>query len=138
MEERKFDRTQPFLCRMYNEDVAPCLDFTNKQLSKTFQDAIESNNLVLELMSTKGIKRKCALTGVMRICRYRAAVSETAEWHYISQSARHRIVAVCDFFTYIRYIHLGLVKKDVTDIYWELMELRKQMACATCGLSPLQ
>lgn len=23
-----------------------------------------------------------------------------------------QIVAVCDFFTYIRYIHLGLVKKD--------------------------
>jgi Rab-3A-interacting protein len=34
MEERKFDRTQPFLCRMYNEDVAPCLDFTNKQVQE--------------------------------------------------------------------------------------------------------
>ena len=32
MEERKFDHTQPFLTRMYNEDVAPCLDFTNKQV----------------------------------------------------------------------------------------------------------
>ena len=138
MEERKFDRTQPFLSRMYSEDVAPCLEFTNKQLSKTFQDAIESNSLVLELMSTKGIRRKCALTGAMRLCRYRAAASDGAEWHYICQSARHRLVAVCDFFTYIRYIHLGLVKKDVADIYWEVMELRKQMACAKCGLSPFQ
>ncbi|XP_028397349.1 guanine nucleotide exchange factor for Rab-3A-like [Dendronephthya gigantea] len=138
MEDRKFDRTQPFLSRMYNEDVGPCLDFTNKQLSTTFQDAIESNSLVLELLSTKGIRRKCALTGAMRICRYRVAASDTSEWHYISQSARHRLVAVCDFFTYIRYLYLGLVKKDVTDIYWEIMELRKQMAFAKCGLSHSQ
>ena len=138
MEEGKFDRTQPFLSRMYSEDVAPCLDFTNEQLAKTFQGAIESNSLVLEVMSTKGIRRKCALTGAMRMCCYRAAASDGAEWHYICQSARHRLVAVCDFFTYIRYIHLGLVKKDVADIYWEVMELRKQMACAKCGLSPVQ
>ena len=26
----------------------------------------------------------------------------------------------------------------VADIYWEVMELRKQMACAKCGLSPFQ
>lgn len=137
MEDRIFDRSQPFLSRMYNEDVAPCLEFANKQLAKTFQEAIENNSLVMELMSTKGIRKKCALTGVMRICRSRAAISDNGEWHYISQSARHRIAAVCDFFTYIRYIQYGLVKKDVADIYWEVMELRKQMACAKCGVTPL-
>lgn len=138
MDECKFDHSQPFLSRIYNEDIITCLDFINKQLTKSFEEAIKNNSLVMELMSAKGIRKKCALTGELRVCRYRAAVSDNGEWHYICQSARHRIAAICDFFTYIRYIQHGLVKKDVTDIYWEIMELRKQMACAKCGLTPLR
>ncbi|XP_046845845.1 guanine nucleotide exchange factor for Rab-3A-like isoform X2 [Xenia sp. Carnegie-2017] len=107
MEERKLDQSQPFLSRMYNEDVTPCLDFTNKELSKIFLNAMESNTLVLEKIPGKRLTRKCALTETVRICQYRAMATETGEWHYLCQSARQRIVAVCDFFTYIRYIHLG-------------------------------
>jgi hypothetical protein len=33
---------------------------------------------------------------------------------------------------------LGYFFSVAADIYWEVMELRKQMACAKCGLSPLQ
>ena len=47
----------------------------------------------------------------------------------------NQITAVCDMFTYLRYIQLGLVKSGVQDVYWEVIRLRKQMTLARLGLS---
>ncbi|KAJ8373773.1 hypothetical protein SKAU_G00043530 [Synaphobranchus kaupii] len=44
------------------------------------------------------------------------------------------ITSVCNFFTYIRYIHQGLVKQqDAEQMFWEVMQLRKEMSFAKLG-----
>uniref|UniRef100_A0AAZ3S521 Uncharacterized protein n=1 Tax=Oncorhynchus tshawytscha TaxID=74940 RepID=A0AAZ3S521_ONCTS len=46
----------------------------------------------------------------------------------------YRITSVCNFFTYIRYIHQGLVKlQDAEQMFWEVMQLRKEMSFAKLG-----
>ena len=90
--------------------------------------------------------------------RYRLKLNmeEQEEGFLICQLARNRIAAVCDFLTYCRYLwfHLGtflqmncifimaflpryimqgMVKSSTNDVYWEVMRLRRTMACARLG-----
>ncbi|MEQ2184078.1 hypothetical protein GOODEAATRI_004264 [Goodea atripinnis] len=47
---------------------------------------------------------------------------------------KSEITAVCNFFTYIRYIHQGLVKQqDAEQMFWEVMQLRREMSFAKLG-----
>ncbi|VDN25522.1 unnamed protein product [Gongylonema pulchrum] len=46
-----------------------------------------------------------------------------------------QIAAVCDFFTYIRYVNNGIVKSGVHDSYWDIICLRKNMTLARLGLN---
>lgn len=134
MDERSVSHDQPFLARIYKEDVGPCLDFPNKELALAVHSAIENNTLMMETFSGKPVFRKCALTGTSRFCLHRVKLSEKGDWYNLSRNSRVRIVAVCDFYTYVRYIQQGLVKADVTEIYWELMRLRSKMALARLGM----
>ncbi|XP_031564917.1 guanine nucleotide exchange factor for Rab-3A-like [Actinia tenebrosa] len=136
MDENSMSHDQPFLNRICVENVAPCLDFTNKELAIAIHHAIENNVLSMEEIRSKPIFRKCALTGTSRFCRHRVRISDNQEWLNICRSSRDRIAAVCDFYTYIRYIQRGLVKADATEIYWEIMRLRGKMAQSRLGLSP--
>ncbi|XP_070344081.1 guanine nucleotide exchange factor for Rab-3A isoform X4 [Equus asinus] len=47
-----------------------------------------------------------------------------------------QITAVCNFFTYIRYIQQGLVRQDAEPMFWEIMRLRKEMSLAKLGFFP--
>lgn len=134
MDERSVSHDQPFLARIYKEDVGPCLDFPNKELALAVHSAIENNTLMMETFSGKPVFRKCALTGTSRFCLHRVKLSEKGDWYNLSRNSRVRIVAVCDFYTYVRYIQQGLVKADVTEIYWEVMRLRSEMALARLGM----
>ncbi|VDO47235.1 unnamed protein product [Haemonchus placei] len=78
--------------------------------------------------------RPCALTNVSRFCPYRVRVSEDAPWHRISLLARNRIAAVCDYFTFIRYLRAGLIKSGIRDAYFDVMQLRRNMCLAKLGL----
>lgn len=134
MDERSVSHDQPFLARIYKEDVGPCLNFPNEELALAVHSAIENNTLMMETFTGKPVFRKCALTGTSRFCLHRVKLSEKGDWYNLSRNSRVRIVAVCDFYTYVRYIQQGLVKADVTEIYWELMRLRSQMALARLGM----
>ncbi|KAJ7330236.1 RAB3A interacting protein [Desmophyllum pertusum] len=134
MDERSVSHDQPFLARIYKEDVGPCLNFPNKELALAVHSAIENNTLMMETFTGKPVFRKCTLTGTSRFCLHRVKLSEKGDWYNLSRNSRVRIVAVCDFYTYVRYIQQGLVKADVTEIYWELMRLRSQMALARLGM----
>lgn len=134
MDERSVSHDQPFLARIYEEDVGPCLSFPNKELALEIHSAIENNTLMMETFTGKPVFRKCALTGTSRFCLHRVKLSEKGDWYNLSRNSRVRIVAVCDFYTYVRYIQQGLVKADVTEIYWELMRLRAHMALARLGM----
>ncbi|XP_060118787.1 guanine nucleotide exchange factor for Rab-3A-like isoform X3 [Heteronotia binoei] len=144
-ESPSLDKSCQFLERIYQEDVGPCLDFTKHELSELVQAAVEQNTLTIEPVATQtlpvvkvsaiecGGPKKCALSGLSRACRHRIKLGDSGNYYYISPSCRARITAVCNFFTYIRYIQQGLVRQDVELMYWEIMRLRKEMSLAKLG-----
>ncbi|KAG8439671.1 hypothetical protein GDO86_005737 [Hymenochirus boettgeri] len=67
-------------------------------------------------------------------CKHRIKLGDSSNYYYISPCCRYRIASVCNFFTYIRYIHQGLLKQqDVDQMFWEVMQLRKEMSQAKLG-----
>ncbi|KAM6460111.1 guanine nucleotide exchange factor for Rab-3A isoform 7-T7 [Liasis olivaceus] len=147
-ESPTLDKSCSFLKRIYHEDVGPCLDFTKHELSELVQAAVEQNTLTIEPVATQALPvvkvsaiecggpKKCALSGLSRACRHRIKLGDSGNYYYISPSCRARITAVCNFFTYIRYIQQGLVRQDVELMYWEVMRLRKEMSIAKLGFYP--
>ncbi|XP_025021389.1 guanine nucleotide exchange factor for Rab-3A isoform X3 [Python bivittatus] len=127
-----------------------------KELSELVQAAVEQNTLTIEPVATQALPvvkvsaiecggpngfrsqiiTKCALSGLSRACRHRIKLGDSGNYYYISPSCRARITAVCNFFTYIRYIQQGLVRQDVELMYWEVMRLRKEMSIAKLGFYP--
>uniref|UniRef100_A0A8C9PIK5 RAB3A interacting protein like 1 n=1 Tax=Spermophilus dauricus TaxID=99837 RepID=A0A8C9PIK5_SPEDA len=144
------DKACPFLERVYREDVGPCLDFTMQELSALVRAAVEDNTLTIEPVASQplptgkvaevdcGSANTCALSGLARICRHRIRLGDSKSHYYISPSSRARITAVCNFFTYIRYIQQGLVRQDAEPMFWEIMRLRKEMSLAKLGFFPLE
>uniref|UniRef100_A0A8C1SV03 RAB3A interacting protein (rabin3)-like 1 n=1 Tax=Cyprinus carpio TaxID=7962 RepID=A0A8C1SV03_CYPCA len=142
-ETPSLDRSLAFISRVYREDIGPCLSFTCSELSQSVQCAVENNSLTIEpvamssLHTVKAIEcggpNKCALSGMSRPCRHRITLGDKENYYYISPSSRARITAVCNFFTYIRYIQQGLVRQDVQQMFWEVMRLRREMSVAKLG-----
>ncbi|XP_008065043.1 guanine nucleotide exchange factor for Rab-3A [Carlito syrichta] len=147
-ESPTLDKTCPFLERVYREDVGPCLDFTMQELSALVRAAVEDNTLTIEPVASQtlptvkvaqvecGGANTCALSGLARACRHRIRLGDSESHYYISPSSRARITAVCNFFTYIRYIQQGLVRQDAEPMFWEIMRLRKEMSLAKLGFFP--
>eukprot|EP00063_Salmo_salar_P006714 XP_013981549.1 PREDICTED: guanine nucleotide exchange factor for Rab-3A-like isoform X7 [Salmo salar] len=81
--------------------------------------------------------RKCALSGLSRSCKHRIKLGDRESYYYISPSSRARvpkhITAVCNFFTYIRYIQQGLVRHDAEQMFWEVTRRRREMTVAKLG-----
>ncbi|XP_032894966.1 guanine nucleotide exchange factor for Rab-3A isoform X6 [Amblyraja radiata] len=152
-EEPTLDKVCPFLERIYQEDIGPCLSFAKHELTEAVQAAVESNTLSIEpavvqalpVVKASAIEcggpngwraevvTKCALSGLSRTCKHRIKLGDSGSYFYISPSCRSRITAVCNFLTYIRYIQQGLVRQDVEQMYWEVMKLRKEMSVAKLG-----
>ncbi|XP_073476155.1 rab-3A-interacting protein isoform X1 [Aquarana catesbeiana] len=145
-EEPLMDRTSTFLKRIYQEDICPCLTFPKNELAAAVLEAVENNTLSIEpagLQPVRFVKasavecggpKKCALSGQTKTCKHRIKLGDSSNYYYISPCCRFRITSVCNFFTYIRYIHQGLVKQqDVDQMFWEVMQLRKEMSRAKLG-----
>uniref|UniRef100_A0AAQ5X2W8 RAB3A interacting protein (rabin3)-like 1 n=1 Tax=Amphiprion ocellaris TaxID=80972 RepID=A0AAQ5X2W8_AMPOC len=135
-EHPSLDRSSAFLSRIYSEEIGPCLSFTRSELSQLVQSAVESNSLTIEPVAMSllfSACRKCALSGMSRLCRHRIKLGDKGSYYYISPSSRARITAVCNFFTYIRYIQQGLVRHDAEQMFWEVMRLRREMTVAKLG-----
>ncbi|XP_057635203.1 guanine nucleotide exchange factor for Rab-3A isoform X1 [Chionomys nivalis] len=142
------DKACPFLERVYREDVGPCLDFTVQELSAMVRAAVEDNTLTIEPVASQTLPaakvptvewnttNTCALSGLTRTCHHRIRLGDSGSHYYISPSSRARITAVCNFFTYIRYIQQGLVRQDAEPMFWEIMRLRKGMSLAKLGFFP--
>ncbi|XP_049748151.1 guanine nucleotide exchange factor for Rab-3A isoform X3 [Elephas maximus indicus] len=147
-ESPTLDKTCPFLERVYREDVGPCLDFTMRELSALVRAAVEDNTLTIEPVASQTLPtvkvaavecdstNTCALSGLARTCRHRIRLGDSESHYYISPSSRARITAVCNFFTYIRYIQQGLVRQDAEPMFWEVTRLRKEMSLAKLGFFP--
>nr|XP_046249178.1 guanine nucleotide exchange factor for Rab-3A isoform X3 [Scatophagus argus] len=152
-ENPSLERSSAFLSRIYREDIGPCLSFTRSELSQLVQSAVENNSLTIEPVALSAlpmvkasavecggpngfraaVETKCALSGMSRLCRHRIKLGDKESYYYISPSSRARITAVCNFFTYIRYIQQGLVRHDAEQMFWEVMRLRREMTVAKLG-----
>ncbi|XP_072341197.1 rab-3A-interacting protein isoform X3 [Scyliorhinus torazame] len=153
-EEPTIDRTCCFLDRVYKEDIYPCLTFSKSELASTILEAVEGNTLSIEPVGFQPlpvvkasalecggpngrraeIVKKCALSGQTKTCKHRIKLGDSSSYYYVSPFCRYRIMSVCNFFTYIRYIQQGLVKQqDVEQMFWEVMHLRKEMSFAKLG-----
>ncbi|XP_064859000.1 guanine nucleotide exchange factor for Rab-3A isoform X3 [Oncorhynchus nerka] len=144
------DRSSAFLVRIYREDISPCLSFTRSELSQSVQSAVENNSLTIEPVAMSALSmvkanaivcggpKKCALSGISRSCQHQIKLGDEESYYYISPSSRARvpsnhITAVCNFFTYIRYIQQGLVRHDAEQMFWEVTRLRREMTVAKLG-----
>ncbi|OBS75503.1 hypothetical protein A6R68_18045, partial [Neotoma lepida] len=103
-DEPTMDRTCPFLDKIYQEDIFPCLTFAKSEhlihsvvlcfkLASAVLEAVENNTLSIEPV------------GLQPIRFVKASAVECG-------GPKYRITSVCNFFTYIRYIQQGLVKQQ--------------------------
>ncbi|XP_038278343.1 rab-3A-interacting protein isoform X1 [Dermochelys coriacea] len=145
-DEPTMDRTCPFLDKIYQEDIFPCLTFSKSELASAVLEAVENNTLSIEPVGLQPVRfvkasavecggpKKCALSGQSKSCKHRIKLGDSSSYYYISPFCRYRITSVCNFFTYIRYIQQGLVKQqDADQMFWEVMQLRKEMSLAKLG-----
>ncbi|CAN9508511.1 unnamed protein product [Ophioblennius macclurei] len=145
-EEPTLERTCSFLDRVYREDIYPCLAFSKSELGSAILAAVEQNTLSVEPVGFQplpvvkasavecGGPKKCALSGQTKTCKHRIKFGDLSSYYYVSPCCRYRITVVCNFFTYIRYIHQGLVKQqDVEQMFLEVMQLRREMSLAKLG-----
>ncbi|XP_029019171.1 rab-3A-interacting protein isoform X3 [Betta splendens] len=145
-EEPTLERSCCFLERVYREDIYPCLTFSKSELGSAILEAVEQNTLSVEPVGFQplpvvkasavecGGPKKCALSGQTKTCKHRIKFGDSSNYYYVSPYCRYRITAVCNFFTYIRYIHQGLVKQqDAEQMFWEVMQLRREMSFAKLG-----
>ncbi|KAM6287457.1 rab-3A-interacting protein isoform 2-T2 [Spheniscus humboldti] len=145
-DEPTMDRTCPFLDKIYREDIFPCLTFSKSELASAVLEAVENNTLSIEPVGLQPVRfvkasavecggpKKCALSGQSKSCKHRIKLGDSSSYYYISPFCRYRITSVCNFFTYIRYIQQGLLKQqDVEQMFWEVMQLRREMSLAKLG-----
>ncbi|XP_051911543.1 rab-3A-interacting protein isoform X2 [Hippocampus zosterae] len=145
-EEPTLDRRCCFLERVYREDIYPCLTFSKSELGSSILESVEQNTLSVEPVGFQplpvvkasavecGGPKKCALSGQTKTCKHRIKFGDSSNYYFVSPYCRYRITAVCNFFTYIRYIHQGLVKQqDAEQMFWEVMQLRREMSLAKLG-----
>uniref|UniRef100_A0A8C6TYG8 RAB3A interacting protein (rabin3) n=1 Tax=Neogobius melanostomus TaxID=47308 RepID=A0A8C6TYG8_9GOBI len=145
-EEPTLDRNCNFLERIYHEDIYPCLTFNKSELGAAILEAVEQNTLSVEPVGFQplpvvkasavecGGPKKCALSGQTKTCKHRIKFGDSPNYYYVSPYCRYKITAVCNFFTYVRYIHQGLVKQqDAEQMFWEVMQLRREMSQAKLG-----
>ncbi|XP_072309947.1 rab-3A-interacting protein isoform X2 [Eucyclogobius newberryi] len=145
-EDPTLDRNCNFLEKIYREDIYPCLTFNKGELGAAILEAVEQNTLSVEPVGFQplpvvkasavecGGPKKCALSGQTKTCKHRIKFGDSSNYYYVSPYCRYRITAVCNFFTYVRYIHQGLVKQqDAEQMFWEVMQLRREMSLAKLG-----
>lgn len=69
---------------------------------------------------------------------YRFRLESEQAWLYIDQHCRDRLVAVSEFYSFIRKVHLGLFsRRSIHDLYHENVRLRLQMFYARYYIHPL-
>ncbi|CAO3642998.1 unnamed protein product [Cunninghamella echinulata] len=69
---------------------------------------------------------------------YQFRLDEKDDWLPIDQYCRDRLVAVCEFFVFIRNIHLRLYShRSIDDLYSENIRLRLQMFYSRMGALPV-
>ncbi|KAF9998838.1 RAB3A interacting protein [Entomortierella chlamydospora] len=78
-------------------------------------------------------KATCCLCGIVRPCEFNLRISDN-EKHPLDRFCRDRIVAVCDFYTFLAHLRQGLLDyQSDLDLYRKTLWLRQRMGCARIG-----
>ncbi|KAG1149116.1 hypothetical protein G6F37_000779 [Rhizopus arrhizus] len=144
-----------FLKLCFTMDVQPCLrSGFSKPIIKRLFDSIDHQSCFIEHVT----QREQLTTRSMFVARFRpnldrcygcnAKLDKRAQlfrfklkeqetnWQYIDQACRNRIVAVCDFYAFIKHVHLGLkVTRPIDSLFEECFKLRLIMFYARSGIS---
>ncbi|KAI8141907.1 hypothetical protein BJV82DRAFT_617920 [Fennellomyces sp. T-0311] len=104
-----------------------------------------SGTPTLQQPSPSAPKTKCTCCGVLRICEYRmrlhGAPAQTtkqqqkpAPWLPIDRFCRDRIVAVCDFYSFMSHLRQGLMQSSpVLHMFKQCLHFRRRMGLAKVG-----
>jgi len=117
--------------RVLREDVGPCLRL-RMQEDKAYRkllEAVWNNKIFLEPLTAQQSEQatQCSACESKEACRWRLRYSVDMEWKVIDDLCRERIVRACDFYSYLRNIRKGLVKKNLIAMYKEYVRLRLMM-----------
>ncbi|KAH7047947.1 hypothetical protein BKA57DRAFT_463762 [Linnemannia elongata] len=83
----------------------------------------------------KGGCQTCGRSGPLS---HRYRIASLDEWSFIDRFCRDRLVAVCEFYIFIRNIRAGLyASRSIEDLYSESLRLRLQMFYARSGVLPI-
>ncbi|KAG0364507.1 RAB3A interacting protein [Mortierella sp. AD032] len=83
----------------------------------------------------KGGCQTCGRSGPLS---HRYRIASLDEWSFIDRFCRDRLVAVCEFYIFIRNIRAGLyATRSIEDLYSESLRLRLQMFYARSGVLPI-
>ncbi|KAF9145094.1 hypothetical protein BGX30_010349 [Mortierella sp. GBA39] len=83
-------------------------------------------------------KGGCQTCGRLGPLSHRYRIASLDEWSFIDRFCRDRLVAVCEFYIFIRNIRAGLyASRSIEDLYSESLRLRLQMFYARSGVLPI-
>ncbi|CAD1478091.1 unnamed protein product, partial [Heterotrigona itama] len=89
------DKGDPFVDRIFKEDIDLCLDFPNKELGTKVRQAVLDGIIFIEAISDKTkftFPKKCVLLEAPRQCYYRMRLGDQEnQWYSISQICRNRV-----------------------------------------------
>ncbi|XP_034720003.1 rab-3A-interacting protein [Etheostoma cragini] len=133
-EEPTLDRGCCFLERVYREDIYPCLTFSKSELGSAILEAVEQNTLSVEPVGFQplpvvkasavecGGPKKCALSGQTKTCKHRIKFGDSSNYYYVSPYCRYRVS-----------VHTHTHTCVAEQIFWEVMQLRREMSFAKLG-----
>jgi len=114
--------------RILRDDVSPCLRL-RMQEDKAYRkllEAVWNNRIFIEPFLTPNTQ-VCTACEVERSCAWRLRLGPDTDWKMVGDLCRERIVRACDFYSYLRNIRKGLVKKTLVGMYKEYCRLRLLM-----------
>ncbi|KAJ1561766.1 rab guanine nucleotide exchange factor S2 [Nowakowskiella sp. JEL0078] len=80
----------------------------------------------------------CSTCGRLGLCRYQFKVSDQTDdiWCPMCTHCRDRLVAVCEFYNFVRHVRQGLyASRIVGELFVEVMSLKRKMFYARIGCS---
>ncbi|KAI9479022.1 hypothetical protein BX667DRAFT_463549, partial [Coemansia mojavensis] len=142
-----------YMKSVVSADVEPCLRFGPhpRISSRNVLDAIALNRIHIEEMTPQiaaEMRRLqqtsepynpngCQACGrECQQCTYRFRMSNRAdsEWIQVDTMCRDRLVAVCEFYGFVRYLRQGIfASRSIMELYMETIRLRLSMFYARIG-----
>jgi hypothetical protein len=114
--------------KVMRDDVGPCLRLRGQEdrAYRKLLEAVWNNRIFLERLVSP-VMEMCTGCGVESMCKWRLRLGPSTEWKAIGDMCRERVIRTCDFYTYLRNLRQGLVKKTLPNIYKEYLRLRLMM-----------